>query len=308
MSRSGSTFVLVNPAAGRGRRAGRLRDYVSLLQRHLGEVEPVYTKRAGDEVGLLDRAIAGGAERIVAVGGDGTWSVAADRIVRSGRRDVILGLLPAGTGNDFGKSLGIRHERIDEVVRAIADRATTTIDVGRVAGRHFLNVVGLGFDIAVIDDAARTPLLRGDLLYRFCALRQLFRFPGTRVTLAADGETPMPLDVLMLTISNANYFGGSFHIAPRASLSDGRLDAVAIRDAGPLTRARLFSIVSKGTHEGLDHVVMRQASSFTVDTGGPLRYEVDGEVVDSVSPLVIEAVPNALRVCAPPGSATGAGG
>jgi diacylglycerol kinase (ATP) len=306
MSRSGSTFIIVNPAAGRGRRAGRLRDYVELLRRHLGEVEPVYTQRAGDEVGLLDRAIADGAERIVAVGGDGTWSVAADRIVRSGR-DVILGLLPAGTGNDFGKSLGIRHERIDEVARAIADRVTTTIDVGRVAGRHFLNVVGLGFDIAVIDDAARTPLLRGDLLYRFCALRQLFRFPGTRVTLAADGETPMPLDVLMLTISNANYFGGSFHIAPRASLSDGRLDAVAIRDAGPLTRARLFSIVSKGTHEGLTHVLTRQAAAFTVDTGGPLRYEVDGEVVDGTSPLVIEAVPRALRVCAPPAvSATGA--
>jgi len=305
MPRSGSTFVLVNPAAGRGRRAGRLREYLDLLRRHLGEIEPVFTQRAGDEVGLLDRAIAEGAERIVAVGGDGTWSVAADRIVKSGRRDVVLGLLPAGTGNDFGKSLGIRHERADDVVRAIADRVTTSIDVGRVAGRHFLNVVGLGFDIAVIDDAARTPLLRGDLLYRFCALRQLFRFSGLRVTLAVNDEAPMPLDVLMLTISNANYFGGSFHIAPRASLSDGRLDAVAIRDAGPFTRARLFSIVSKGTHEGLDHIVSRQAASFTVDVGGPLRYEVDGEVVDGVSPLVIEAIPDALRVCAPanPGSA-----
>lgn len=301
MSRSGSTFVLVNPAAGRGRRRARLREYLDLLRHHIGPFEPTVTARAGDEVGLLDRAIAAGADCIVAVGGDGTWSVAADRIVASGR-DVALGLLPVGTGNDFGKSLGIRHGRAGDVMRAIADRATTTIDVGRVGGRHFLNVVGLGFDIAVIDDAARTPVLRGDLLYRFCALRQLFRFPGTRVSLAADGEAPLSMDVLMLTISNANYFGGSFHIAPRASLSDGRLDAVAIRDAGPITRARLFSTVSKGAHEGIEHVVSRQARSFTIDVGGRLRYEVDGEVVEGETPLVVESVPRALRVCAPPGA------
>ncbi|HEU4929167.1 MAG TPA: diacylglycerol kinase family protein, partial [Candidatus Krumholzibacteria bacterium] len=178
---SRSTFVLVNPAAGRGRRRARVQHYLDILQRHLGAFEPVITSRAGDETALLDRALQEPIDCIVAVGGDGTWSAAADRIVKSGRRDVSLGLLPTGTGNDFGKSLGIRHERAEDVVRAIAERNTRPIDVGRAGGRHFLNVVGLGFDIAVIDDAAKTPLLRGDLLYRFCALRQLFFFPGREI-------------------------------------------------------------------------------------------------------------------------------
>jgi diacylglycerol kinase (ATP) len=209
-------------------------------------------------------------------------------------------LLPTGTGNDFGKSLGIRHERADAVVRAIVDRATTTIDVGRVGGRYFLNVIGLGFDIAVIDDAERTPLLRGDLLYRFCALKQLFSFPGREIEIEPLGEAPQRVRALMLTISNANYFGGSFHIAPRASLSDGRLDAVVIRDAGPLTRARLFSTVSKGRHEGNPHILMRQARSFAIRFEGELRYEADGEVFTAgPSPLVVESIPQALRVCAP---------
>ncbi len=300
MSRHHSTFVLVNPAAGRGRRRARVEQYLELLKKHLGDFEPVVTTRAGDENALLDRALAEPVDCIVAVGGDGTWGAAANRIVASGRKDVALGLLPTGTGNDFGKSLGIRHERAEDVVRAIVDRATTTIDVGRVEGRYFLNVIGLGFDIAVIDDAARTPLLRGDLLYRFCALKQLFSFPGREVEIAASGEAPVRVRALMLTVSNANYFGGSFHIAPRASLSDGRLDAVVIGDAGPLARARLFSIVSKGKHEGDPDIVLKQSRSFTIRFEGTLRYEADGEVYAAASsPLTVESVPQALRVCAP---------
>lgn len=299
MSRNRSIFVLVNPAAGRGRRRARVGQYLALLKRYLGPFEPVITSRAGEETALFDRALSESIDCIVAVGGDGTWSAAADRIVASGRRDVALGLLPTGTGNDFGKSLGIRHERADDVARAIAERTTTTIDVGRVGGRHFLNVIGMGFDIAVIDDAARTPVLRGDLLYRFCALRQLFFFPGREIEIEPLRQKPIRMRTLMLTISNANYFGGSFHIAPRASLSDGLLDAVVIRDAGPLTRARLFSTVSKGRHEGDPHVVASRAPSFTIRVDGPLRYEADGEVLAASSPLVVESVPRALRVCAP---------
>lgn len=307
MSRSTSTFVLVNPAAGRGRRRARVDQYLALLKEHLGAFEPVITSRAGEETALLDRALAESIDCIIAVGGDGTWGAAADRIVKSGRRDVALGLLPTGTGNDFGKSLGIRHERATDVVRAIAERTTTTIDVGLAGGRHFLNVIGLGFDIAVIDDAAKTPLLRGDILYRFCAMRQLFFFPGRDVEVEPLGETPIRTRALMLTISNANYFGGSFHIAPRASLSDGRLDAVVIQDAGPLTRARLFSMVSKGRHEGDPHIIARQAPSFAIHFRGELRYEADGEVIAAgASPLIVTSVPNALRVCTPQAAKGGA--
>jgi YegS/Rv2252/BmrU family lipid kinase len=276
-----------------------VREYLDLLRRHIGDFDPVTTTRAGEEVGLLDRALGEGADCIVAVGGDGTWSAAADRILASGRQDVALGLLPSGTGNDFGKSIGVRHEDAEDVARAIADRTTALVDVGRVAERYFLNVVGLGFDIAVIDDAEHTPLLRGDLLYRFCALRQLFRFPGREVEIEAHGQPPIRLRVLMLTISNANYFGGSFHIAPRASLHDGRLDAVAIRDAGPMTRARLFAQVSKGAHQFLPEVACIQSPSFAVRFDGALRYEVDGEVRDATGALMVESIPAALRVCTP---------
>jgi YegS/Rv2252/BmrU family lipid kinase len=294
------TLVLVNPAAGRGRRKARLRDYLNRLQKHIGTFDPVFTARAGDEVGILDTALSRGVDRIVAIGGDGTWSVAADRILTHERPNVALGLLPVGTGNDFGKSIGVRHERISEVMRAIADRTTRLVDAGHVGNRYFLNVVGMGFDIAVIDDAAKTPMLRGDLLYKFCALKQLFRFPGSELSVSADGGPPRPIRLLMLTISNANYFGGSFHIAPKARLDDGKLDLVAIHDAAPLARAKLFDAVGKGRHEHLREVEFITAPLFTIHFDGTLRYEADGDVFASTSPLVVRSVPRALQVCAPP--------
>jgi diacylglycerol kinase (ATP) len=297
MSHTRNFFVVFNPAAGRGRSRRHIAGYLSLLKRHLREFDYAVTTHAGDEVRLTDNALSDGYTSIIAAGGDGTWSIVADRILRSGDRDVTLGLLPAGTGNDFGKSIGVHLERAEENVRGIAGGVRTTIDVGRVGSRYFLNVVGLGFDIAVIDDAAKVPILKGDLLYRFCALRQLFRFPGLPLEISDGLSASRRRDHLMLVIANANYFGGSFHIAPKASLSDGKLDAVSIYNAGPLSRARLFSRVAKGTHEGEGKVNIQQAPGFRIGFEGPIRYEVDGELCtcDGDS-LEVSAIPNALSV------------
>ena len=269
MTNGRSVFVLLNPAAGRGRRAARLDHYFDLLARALPAFDHAWTQAAGDEVKLVDKALAEGCDTIVAVGGDGTWSLVADRILQSGRRDVALGLLPTGTGNDFGKSLGVRHERVEEIVRAVAEGRTRRVDVGRAGERHFLNVVGMGFDIAVIDDAERTPILRGDALYKFCAIKQLFRFPGIPLAVDESGREPH----LMLVIANGNYFGGSFHIAPDASLCDGKLDAVSIFDAGPFERAKLFGQVGKGEHVKAEKVRIQQAPAFRTGFAGtaPLR-------------------------------------
>lgn len=300
MSRRAPFFVIFNPAAGRGGARGIIAAYRSRLRHHLGAFDSATTNAKGDEAALAERALAEGCAAIIAVGGDGTWSQVADRIVRSGRRDVALGLLPAGTGNDFGKSLGIRAGRIDDTIRGIAEGRRRTIDVGLAGSRYFLNVVGFGFDIAVIDDAAAFPLLKGDALYRFCALRQLFRFRGIEIGISGDEAPPVPRRHLMFTVSNGNFFGGSFRIAPRARLDDGKLDAVSIYDAAPVKRAALFSKVAKGSHENDAGVEARQGARFSLYFERPVRYEVDGDVYAlEGTTLRIEAVPRALDVLVP---------
>lgn len=295
-----SVFALFNPAAGRGRGAQRMEFFLERLRAQLPDLDHAVTTAPGDEGRLVERALEQGHDAIVAVGGDGTWSLVADQLLRRRRTDVRLGLLPAGTGNDFGKSLGITYARVDAVIQGIAAAHTRRIDVGRVGDRHFLNVVGAGFDIAVIDDAVDMPVLRGDALYQFCAVRQLFRFPGLPLSIRADDAAPARIDHLMLVVANANYFGGSFHIAPRARLDDGQLDAVSIANAGAFERARLFSLVGKGRHEGHAKVSIRTARRIRIEATPGLRYEVDGEVLSSASGILeIESIPGALEVFVP---------
>ena len=101
----------------------------------------------------------------------------------------------------------------------------------------------------------------------------------------------------MLIVANARCFGGSFRIAPQASLTDGRLDAISIRDAPPLRRLRLLGAAAKGTHTSLPEVTTEQAERFTLRFAHPPGYETDGEYhVASSAELEVSCVPHALRV------------
>jgi diacylglycerol kinase (ATP) len=309
-------FVVFNPASGRGRGARRIDGFLSLLEKYMPGFTHAGTSRPGEESLLTDQAIAEGFDLIVAVGGDGTWSNVADRIVASGKENVALGILASGTGNDFGRNFGMSIRNPELAVQTLANGVIRNVDVGRVVtgatplraeagpleaskGRHFLNLVGFGFDIAVIEDALGARFLRGELLYKLTALKNLFSYSGVPLVLESDGPT-VDGDQLMLTISNAPFFGGGYLIAPAAELGDGLLTACAIGDTPPFTRWRLFNAAPKGRHVRSSHVQMRQSARFSVRFSTPPKYEVDGELWQAEgTEVIVEAVSRALRVVVP---------
>lgn len=272
-----------------------------------------HSERPGGEGALAARAAGEGFDVIVAVGGDGTWSNVADRVLSSGRSDVAFGLLPNGTGNDFGRSLGFRTADPREAVRVLAEGHVRSVDVGqlvtpsasehdpdRFESRHFLNLIGFGFDIAVIDAAAHARFLRGELLYKLTALQQLFRFPGVRLGLEPAGGGRREDRHLMLTVSNGRYFGGGFPIAPEARVDDGKLHACRILDAAPLTRLKLFNLAEKGRHVSSERVEILSDVSFRLSFDAPPRFEMDGDVRRAADrQLEVRILPRALRVVAP---------
>lgn len=251
---------------------------------------------------------------IVAVGGDGTWSNVADRLLASEREDVVLGILPNGTGNDFGRNFGYDPKNPTEAVRVIAEGHTRPIDAGRLdtptasehdpgtsEPRHFLNLIGFGFDIAVIDAAARARFLKGELLYKITALQQLFRFPGLAAQIESRGGEVRDRHQLMLTVSNGRFFGGGFPIAPAATVDDGKLHACMIGDASPLTRLKLFNQAERGRHVESERVEVLDDAAFTLTFPEPPRFEMDGDVRKaSTRTLEVRSMPGALKVAAPP--------
>ncbi|MBT8398108.1 MAG: hypothetical protein KJN92_14140, partial [Gemmatimonadetes bacterium] len=283
-------------------------------QEHLPEFEHAVTSEGGGEAQLAGRALDEGYGTIVAVGGDGTLSTVADRLLTSGREDVVFGVLPGGTGNDFGRNLGIPGDDLEGAVRVLAEGHEIRADVGRVIGgtrheergeasraeRFFLNVAGFGFDVAVVDGAKGARILSGELLYKATAVRQLFRFPGFQVTLRDEEGYARSDPTLMLTVTNGEHFGGGFPIAPGATVQDGLLHACYIGDAKPLRRLVLFDRAGKGRHQGCGEVDSRASSRFRLTFPGPFRFELDGDIYASDQPeLTLEARPGALRVLAP---------
>jgi diacylglycerol kinase (ATP) len=272
------------------------------------------TTHPGEERDLAERAVSDGYDVIVAVGGDGTWSNVADRLVASGRTDVALGILPSGTGNDFVRNFGNDPRDRNEAVRVLAEGHTRAVDVGRVdtlsasehvpdrmEARYFLNLIGFGFDLAVIDAAKNARFLRGELLYKITALQQLFRFPGVEVDLDSECGDNRSSQLLMLTVSNGRFFGGGFPIAPEATVDDGRLHACMIGDAPPLTRLKLFNLAERGRHVSSDRVEILTDTSFRIRFAEPPRFEMDGDVRKSSEATIdVSILPGALQVVAQP--------
>lgn len=311
------TFVIFNPAAGRGRGARRIGAYRELLLHHLPGAEIRLSEYAGHEAVLADEALARGFTRLVAVGGDGTWSHVADRILASGQRHVALGLLPSGTGNDFGRNLGLSFSDPSGAVERLVHGDPVSVDVGRIhtpsrpvssgnrgvgelAPRHFLNVVGVGFDVAVVEAASSARFLKGETLYKVTALQQLFRFRGLPVALREGDAGAAPRRHLVVTVTNGAYFGGGFPITPDARIDDGLLHACVIEDASPWRRMLLFAWAQRGRHVHAPEVQLRTGPRYTLSFDGPVRFEADGDLFDTDSrELSLEVLPRALTVVGP---------
>jgi diacylglycerol kinase (ATP) len=294
-------FVVFNPHSGKGRGAQFVAPVLDALGGDGQKVAHALTARPGEEVDLAARAAAQGYRTIVAVGGDGTWSNVGNAILRSGRR-VRLGLVPGGTGCDLAKSLAIPARDLRGCAQIILAGHLRTIDVGRIEERYFLNIAGFGYDVAVLEDSWSVRYLEGELLYLYCALRQLGSFPGFPVELGCDGAPPRPREMLMLIFANARVFGGGFQVAPHADLADGQLDAIAFGNMGLWARLGVMRRLRAGSHLRSPHLESLRGRSFQLRFPSPPAYETDGEWNRAASEqITVESVPRALDVLAPPG-------
>lgn len=302
---SDSVYVVFNPQSGKGRGATLVEPILAALRGCGVDAAHGLTRKAGDETRLTEEALAKGHRRIVAVGGDGTWSNVGNAILRSGV-PAKLGLFAGGTGCDLARSLAVPAADLAACARIVRDGASRRIDVGRIEDKYFLNIAGFGFDIAVLEDSWRIRYLRGELLYLYCSVRQIWSFPGFPVEIVADDQDLGRQDLMMLIVANARLFGGGLKIAPRADLADGRLDAVSFRNMGVMRRLDILGKVKKGTHEGEKEVRTLTVRRLQLRFPAPPAYETDGEWNRAQrADLTIETIPGALEVLAPapaPGS------
>ena len=290
----------MNPAAGRGRiHAAPPKVRAAFSARGIGTAYE--TSAPGEEEELAARAIRAGATTIVAVGGDGTCGRIANAILRS-NTSCRLAVVPTGTGNDFAKTLGVARYGPEQVADLVVRGESTPIDVGLADGYRFLNSCGFGFDASVLEASNRVRFLKGDAVYIYSALRQLFTYRGMEVS--ANGAPGVNRGrMLMVTVSNGRYLGGAFKIAPHASVFDGKLDACFFGDSNVVERVRLFVGAMRGTHIEMPSVSAASVQQLALTFATSPMMEMDGELRRAGSTTVeLKCVPRALSVVAAPGA------
>jgi diacylglycerol kinase (ATP) len=256
------------------------------------------TTKSSDERRLALDAISAGFTTIVCVGGDGTTGNVATAILQSAT-DTRLGLIPAGTGNDFARTLCLSGTDIHEVARRSVVTSNTRMDVGSIEDNFFLNSCGFGFDVAVLQGLPRARWLGNNLVYIYSALREILGFRGVEMSVESPAMTRERLLYLLVVIANGSQFGGGFAIAPSATVIDGQLDAVLIRDATGARRLLMLAAAARGTHARLDGISVERASKFTLTFDTAPFYQSDGELHQARQRKVtVECLPAALRVLA----------
>jgi diacylglycerol kinase (ATP) len=262
----------------------------------VGVDEILLTRSRGHETDLARDAIDRGATTLVVVGGDGTTTHVANAILNSGS-DARLAILAAGTGNDFAKVLGTDNVDSITLARKAVEPGNTHVDVGKIEDHYFLNACGFGFDVAVLEGTLRRGWLRGNSVYLYAALTELFGYRGFDVRVSGETRRHM-----LIAIANTEFFGGMFRIAPGAQVSDGELDMVTILDLPPSRRISMLAAATRGTHFRFAECTMERARSFQLSFPSPPTYETDGELHSAASvDLTVSSCPAALRVVTAPG-------
>lgn len=293
--------LLINPAAGRGAGRRRAEAMRRILERTGREVVVRYSDGPGGVAALIRDAVGRGSREVVLAGGDGTVSEAVNAILGD-ELGTAIGIVPAGTGNDFVKSLGTpRHWRnaCEQLAIGIVERRRRRVDAGRCNEFWFANSVGIGLDAVVTNAAGKLRWLPGMLAYPAALARVLADGVGSAMLeVEVDGQS-LRCEASMLIACNGAWFGGLFHIAPPARIDDGLLSVVI---AAPLSRARLLRLVPRavrGSHMSAAEATLLTGRELSVEVSRPMPMEADGETGrEAPTRLEMRCLPGALSVIA----------
>lgn len=299
-------LIIVNPKSGRGISQQKWASYAAAIRENFGPFQCRFSEGKGDASRIAQEEAAAGRGLIVAMGGDGTISEVANGILHS-QTGAELGILPAGTGSDFRKTLEI-PSNLRDASRKLKQAGSKTMDAGKLKyfshegtreERFFINTASFGMSGSVATRANRSAkILGGGITYAAATLRSLASLTHPEVRLQVDGGQPYRLKIVTVAVANGPSFGGGMKIAPDAKLNDGFFDITIIGDLKTsqilLNSYKLYS----GALKGINKVAVMRARKLVaepVKEGSYILLEVDGETPGRL-PATFEILPAALRI------------
>jgi diacylglycerol kinase (ATP) len=285
--------LVFNPHAGGGRAAAAAESVQACLEHH-GLEFVVRTTEEPQQATFMTAELAPSVDAIVAIGGDGTVNEVINGLPGS---DVPLGIVPAGTVNVLALELGLPFN-VQKACEVIARGHSRTLDLGRVDGRRFVLMVGVGLDALTIRELDQRAKKRyKELAFVWTGVRSYIRHPPVEFTMHVDGE---PYTATYAVVGNCRYYGGRFGVTTRADPTDGLFDVLLYRDRGFGPAAAFWAGVPLGVHVHYPGVTYLRARhvEFEAPDEGTVWFQTDGELAGRL-PALVEIEDKALRVFVP---------
>ncbi len=243
--------------------------------------------------GIIADAQRSGFEVVFAVGGDGTVHEVARRLIGT---DLALAVIPTGSGNGFARHLGFPMDA-RAAMKACRDLGPLRIDTAEVNGLAYVGVMGVGFDAVIAHQFAAHPA-RGLRTYLHVGLRVIGRYRPEAYEIVADGET-ISTRAWAVDVANGSQYGNNARVAANASMRDGLLDLVVVRDVSVLAAPLLVGRVFTGSLHHSRGVITRRVSEVVIrrETAGVAH--VDGEPIELDAEVRVRVRPRSLNVIAP---------
>ncbi len=303
------TVVVVNPHSAGGKTEKRWPQLREIIHEAYGPFESKFTDAPGSATLLTREALKAGADLVVAMGGDGTINEVVNGFF-DGTRAVApaasFGVLPAGTGGDFIKSLGTSKE-VRTAAQQLKLATPRAIDVGRLTfvghdgatqTRHFINIASFGISGVVdryVNESSKT--FGGTVSFAVATLKAGVKYKNATVRLVLDGGPAREGKIYNVAVANGRYFGGGMKVAPDASLDDGLFDVITMGDFGFADLLLRGLDIYSGKHVTNPKVTVHRARKVeaTPEDGVEVLLDVDGEQPGRL-PATFELIAGGLRV------------
>jgi len=281
-------ILFANPTAGRGKGAKVLAAIENHLIKHDLDFISISTSSLKQSLALLkEKTVINPTAKVIVIGGDGMVHAAINNIV-----DNSIGVIPAGTGNDFARALGLTlDDPIKNLKRVIAAHAEF-VDLGKAGDQYFAAICSTGFDSIVNERANRLKWPRGKMKYNIAMLLELPRFKPKSYNIVIDGK-PFQTQAMLIAIANGLSYGGGMKVCPEAQLQDGLLDIMILAPVSKFEFVRIFPSVFKGLHITHPAVSIYQGRSIQI-AADAVGY-ADGERIGDL-PLDVSISPNKMKV------------
>lgn len=238
-------LFIINPVAGHGNGSNLIVVISKFMEKHSIE----YTIKVSNKIGNVTTLTEWGCENqytdIIAVGGDGSLIEALNGL--NLEQNIRLGIIPAGTGNDFARVLNLTKD-YETCLEIIINGVTKPVDLCEVNGQRFINICSCGIDGEIILDTDRIKSkIRGSSAYILCTIKALISYQAKKVIIRIDG-LELKREIIIVAVGNGKYVGGGMKITANAEIDDGLLDVCIINKLSKFKLLTLFPTIFKGQH------------------------------------------------------------